>query len=207
MDVHERILAAMAWQKPDMVPLTIYDWMIPRGAAERQLREMGLGIITRLPAHRLEHREVQFDSTEYWQDGRHLIRRTIRTPVGEVFQVAQLEAAYGSTWILEHYIKHPEDYAVLEFVYRDAIYRDNYAAIRQAQQVLGGDGGEDLSLCHEVAESGGVAKGQDAHLPLLPGGQLRPTEAKAVGAGLDPAVLGYDRMGSELPSLLIVRDH
>jgi uroporphyrinogen-III decarboxylase len=140
MDIRERILAAMTWQEPDRVPFTIYDWMIPRGSAERELREMGLGIITRLPAHRVEHREVQYDSTEYWEGGRHLLRRTIRTPVGEVSQVSQLEAAYGSTWILEHFVKRPEDYATMEFVYRDGIYHDNYPAIRAAQQALGGDG-------------------------------------------------------------------
>jgi hypothetical protein len=140
MDVHERILAAMAWEEPDQVPLTIYDWMIPRGTAERGLREMGLGIITRLPAHRVEHREVQFDSREYWEGGRHMVRRTIRTPVGDLSQVSRLEAAYGSTWILEHYIKRPEDYAVMEFVYRDAVYHDNLHTIRAAQRDLGGDG-------------------------------------------------------------------
>ena len=67
MNARERILAAMAWQEPDQVPLTIYDWMIPRGSAERELREMGLCIITRLPAHRVEHREVQYHTQEYWQ--------------------------------------------------------------------------------------------------------------------------------------------
>lgn len=140
MDVRERILAAMTWQEPDRVPLTIYDWMIPRGAAERELREMGLGIITRLPAHRVEHHEVQFASLEYWEDSRRMLRRTIRTPVGKVSQVAQLDAAYGSTWILEHYIKRPEDYRVMEFVYRDVVYHDNYQAIRETQEALGGDG-------------------------------------------------------------------
>ena len=140
MDARERILAAMFWEEPDQVPLTIYDWMIPTGAAERELREMGLGIITRLPAHRVEHRQVQYASVEYWEEGRHLLRRTIHTPVGEVWQVSQLEAAYGSTWILEHFIKRPEDYATMEYVYRDGLYRDNYPAIRAAQQALGGDG-------------------------------------------------------------------
>ena len=140
MDVRERILAAMTWQEPDQIPLTIYDWMIPRGAAERELREMGLGIIQRLPAHREEHRRVHFDSTEYWDQGRHMVRRTICTPVGEVSQVAQLEAAYGSTWILEHYIKRPEDYGVMEFVYRNVIYHDNLRAIRESIKALGGDG-------------------------------------------------------------------
>jgi hypothetical protein len=35
MDNRERILAAMTWEEPDQVPLTIYDWMIPRGSASR----------------------------------------------------------------------------------------------------------------------------------------------------------------------------
>ena len=140
MDSRERILAAMSWQEPDRVPLTIYDWMIPRGADERELRRLGLCIITRLPAHCLEHREAQFASLEYWDGGRRMVRRTIQTPVGEVSQVAQLDTAYGSSWILEHYIKRPEDYRVMEFMYRDAIYRDNYRAIQEARDALGGDG-------------------------------------------------------------------
>ncbi len=140
MNNRERILAAMSWAEPDQVPLTIYDWMMPRGGAERALREMGWGLIVRLPAHRLEHQQVRFSSLEYWDAGRHMMRRTIQTPVGEVAQVAQLEAAYGSTWILEHYIKRPEDYRVMEFVYRDALYHNNYEAIRAAQRDLGDDG-------------------------------------------------------------------
>jgi len=140
MDNRERILAAMSWQEPDRVPLTIYDWMIPRGAEERQLRDLGLCIICRLPAHRLEHQQVHFSADEYWEHGRHMMRRTIHTPVGQVSQVSQLETAYGSSWIMEHYIKRPEDYHVMEFVYRDAVYYDNLAAIRQAQDMLGCDG-------------------------------------------------------------------
>jgi len=140
MNNRERILAAMSWEEPDQVPLTIYDWMLPRGSAERELREMGVGLIVRLPAHCQEYRQVRFGSREYWEQGRRMVRRTIETPVGEVAQIAQLDAAYGSTWILEHYIKRPEDYRVMEFMYRDAVYRDNYAAIRLAQQMLGDDG-------------------------------------------------------------------
>lgn len=140
MDARERILAAMSWEEPDRVPLTIYDWMIPRGADERALRAMGLGIITRLPAHRVEYRQVDFVTREYWEDGRHMQRRTIRTPAGEVHQVAQLDAAYGSTWIREHFVKEPQDYRVMATVYRDAVYHDNLEAITRTQRELGGDG-------------------------------------------------------------------
>ncbi|MFB3816596.1 MAG: uroporphyrinogen decarboxylase family protein [Candidatus Methylomirabilales bacterium] len=141
MNPRERILAAMAWEEPDQVPLTVYDWILPRGCAERLLREAGLGLIVRLPAHRVEHREVEIVTREYRDAGRALVRRTIRTPVGEVWQTLTPEPAYGtSNWIQEHFIKGPEDYPVMEFYFRDAVYRDNLDAIREAQRRLGGDG-------------------------------------------------------------------
>jgi uroporphyrinogen-III decarboxylase len=140
LDAKERLLTTLNWGEPDRVPLTVYDWMLPRGVAERLLRQAGVGLVMRLPVHRVAHRQVQFVSTEYWENGRRLVRRTIQTPVGEVYQTLDPEAAYDSTWILEHYIKGPEDYRVMEFMVRDAAYRDNYEAIREAQRRLGGDG-------------------------------------------------------------------
>ncbi|MDH7499224.1 MAG: uroporphyrinogen decarboxylase family protein [candidate division NC10 bacterium] len=141
MNIKERILAALNWEEPDRVPLTIYDWMLPRGMAERKLREAGVGLITRLPAHRVQHRQVEFITREYQEQGRRLIRRTLRTPVGEVWQTLEPESAYETShWIQEHFIKAPGDYAVMEFYIRDAIYQDNFATIREAQRRMGDDG-------------------------------------------------------------------
>ncbi len=64
MNIRERILSALNWEEPDRIPLTIYDWMIPRGETERMLRKAGVGLILRLPAHQVEHREVDFVSKE-----------------------------------------------------------------------------------------------------------------------------------------------
>ena len=145
MDIKERILTALNWSEPDRVPLTVYDWMLPRGMTERKLRESGVGLITRLPAHRLEHRQVEFFTREYQENGHRLIRRTIRTPVGEVWQTLVPESAYEtSNWIKEHFIKGPEDYGVMEFFFRDPIYHDNYSAMREAQRRMGSDG---IVLC------------------------------------------------------------
>ncbi|UCF92658.1 MAG: hypothetical protein JSW39_00435 [Desulfobacterales bacterium] len=141
MDIRERILTALHWGEPDRVPLTTYDWFLPRGTTERVLREAGVGLVMRLPAHRVEHRQVEIVTREYWEKGRKRLRKTIRTPVGEVWQTLEPETAYDSSlWILEHFIKEPADYRVLEFVYRDAVYHDNYAFIREAQRRIGGDG-------------------------------------------------------------------
>jgi hypothetical protein len=131
----------MTWGEPDRIPLTVYDWMLPRGAVERRLRDAGVGLIVRLPGHRVQHREVEILSREYQENGRKLIRRTIRTPVGEVWQVLEPDPAYEtSNWIHSHFIKGPDDYRVMEYYYRDMVFRDNVEAIREAQRRVGGDG-------------------------------------------------------------------
>jgi len=140
LDIRERILAAMTGGEPDRVPLTVYEFMMPRGYNERRLREQGVGLIVRMPGSRLSHRQVEFIHHEYWENGERRIRRTLRTPVGEVWQTLAPDAAYGSTWIIEHYIKRPQDYRVMEFFVRDAVYRDNLDDIREAQRRIGGDG-------------------------------------------------------------------
>ena len=141
MTIRERILAAMRWQEPDRVPLTVYDWMLPRGGTERRLREAGVGLIVRLPPHRVEHRRVEIVSREFREGGRRLIRRTLRTPVGEVSQLLEPDPAYETShWIHEHFIKTPDDYRVMESYVRDPIYRDNLTAIREAARRVGEDG-------------------------------------------------------------------
>jgi hypothetical protein len=131
----------MTWGEPDRIPLTVYDWMLPRGTTERRLRELGVGLIVRLPGHRVRHREVEVVSREYQENGRKLIRRTIRTPVGEVWQVLEPDPAYEtSNWIHTHFIKGPDDYRVMEYFYRDMMFRDNVEAIREAQRRVGDDG-------------------------------------------------------------------
>jgi len=141
MTTRERILTALSWGEPDRVPLTVYDWLLPRGMAERQLREAGVGLITRLPAHIVEHRQVEIVSREYFENGRKLVRRTIHTPVGEVWQTLEADPAYRtSDWIRDHFIKGPGDYPVVEFYMRDGVYRDNYAIISEARRRTGEDG-------------------------------------------------------------------
>jgi hypothetical protein len=141
VNVKERILTAMQWGEPDKVPLTVYEWMLPRGTTERLLREAGVGLIVRLPGHKVAHREVEIVSREYFEAGKKRIRRTIKTPAGESYQILEPDEAYGtSNWIHEHFIKGPDDYRVLEFYYRDMVFEDNFAAIREAQRRVGEDG-------------------------------------------------------------------
>lgn len=141
MDARERLLTALNWGEPDLVPLTCYDQLLPRGLAERLLRCAGLCLITRLPAHRVEYRNVEIITQEYWENAQKLIRKTIKTPVGSVWQTSVPDPAYGtSNWIQEHYVKGPDDYPVMEYALQDAVYHDNFEAITEAQRRLGSDG-------------------------------------------------------------------
>ncbi|MBW1699335.1 MAG: hypothetical protein JRH18_21195 [Deltaproteobacteria bacterium] len=141
MNIHDRILAALNWQEPDQIPLTTYNWFIPRGEKERLLRESGVGIVLRPAAHKVVHRQVEITTREFWKDGRKFVRKTLHTPVGEVYKTLEPESAYDtSSWIKEYYIKKPDDYKVMEFVYKDAIYQDNHDYIREAVRQIGADG-------------------------------------------------------------------
>ena len=141
MDTRERILTAITWGEPDRVPLTTFYRQLPQGENERLVRNLGVGLVLRPPAHLVEHREVEITSREYWQDGQKRIRRTIHTPIGEVWETLRPEGAYASSnWIVEHFIKEPDDYRVMEFYVNDAVYKHNYDYIREAQRRLGGDG-------------------------------------------------------------------
>ena len=128
--------------EPDRIPLTIYEMLFPRGMREREIRDLGVGLIHRPPAHIVEHREVEIESREYWDQGRMLIRRTIHTPVGDVWQTLEpdVNAYETSAWIKDHFIKRPDDYKAMEFYIRDAAYHHNYGHIRELQRRTGGDG-------------------------------------------------------------------
>ncbi|MHB1133551.1 MAG: uroporphyrinogen decarboxylase family protein [Chloroflexota bacterium] len=141
MDVRERILTALTWGEPDRVPLTTYARMLPQGAGERLARNLGVGLVYRPPAHVESHREAEVISREYWENGERRLRKTIKTPVGEIWQTLRAEGAYGtSTWIVEHFLKGPDDYKVMEFYINDAVYKDNYAEIGELRRRVAGDG-------------------------------------------------------------------
>jgi hypothetical protein len=141
MTIKERILTALTWGLPDRVPLTVYDWLLPRGEAERRLRESGVGLIVRLPPHRTAHHNVEIRTCEYYEQGQKRVRRTIHTPVGDAWETLTPDDAYGtSNWIQEYLVKTPADYRVLEYYFQDMVFRDNLAAIREAERRVGNDG-------------------------------------------------------------------
>jgi hypothetical protein len=133
-------MAALAGERTDFVPLTIYADLLPDGELGRRLRTEGLGLVSNCSPARAETPHVEYDSRQWEADGRTWSRHAIRTPAGEVEQVARREPGYGSWWVSEHYVRSPADYRALEFMIRDTRWLPDHDAWRAADEQMG-DGG------------------------------------------------------------------
>jgi hypothetical protein len=153
MTPRQRVLAVLRGEKPDKVPFTVYESMIPQCSVERRLREEGLCIVNR--RHNPIAREAPNcieESHRYTEKGRPRVRSITRTPVGEVSTLA--EPADFTTWTLEHLFKGPEDYAPLLYMIRDWQYRPAYDDYLTAERWMGEDvilrGGVGSSPLHRI---------------------------------------------------------
>jgi len=137
----ERVQIVLQGGIADRVPFTVYCLMFPRGEAERELRNAGVTIIERVPLFRVEHPHGEVITQEYYSSGEWFLRKELVTAVGSVHVTYRRESKYGTSWWqIDHYVKKPEDYTVLEFFLRDRTYVPNYEAYILAEQRYGEDG-------------------------------------------------------------------
>jgi len=140
MTIRQRVAAALRREPVDQIPFTTYPDVIPDSEESRQLRALGLGISKRVVPLTTVMPNVTVDHLEYEDRGARYLRTTARTPVGEVYATWRLRAAYGSSWYVDHYVKRPDDYRVVEFMIRDTIYAAEYDTFRQTVDAIGEDG-------------------------------------------------------------------
>ncbi|MEM2905198.1 MAG: hypothetical protein QW587_05620, partial [Candidatus Bathyarchaeia archaeon] len=139
MDVRERALAVLRGEKPDRLPWLAYSFLMPPvGSAERELRNMGLGLVLRLRVWREEMPNVSMQ--ERMVGG--LCERSYLTPVGKVSTRLRtgLRSFAGGAWTIEHLVKDVEDYEVVKFMFEDTVYTPDYGSFTEAERNLGGDG-------------------------------------------------------------------
>lgn len=153
MTIHDRMMAIYRGQLPDRIPVSIYAPYLPRGACERELRELGLGIIDWLPVvsflappwrtepgYISEVKGAGFRVSFSWENGQCVETRTYTTPVGEISRRATKEPTYGSDWITKFYVTTPADYRVVQYLVENTVFRKNESALRARMRDLGSDG-------------------------------------------------------------------
>jgi len=140
MTPRQRVRAALHDQPVDQVPFTIYHDMLPSGEQERRLRELGLGLCVRAGVMTSHMPNVDVETRTTVEDGRSVTYERVRTPVGEVTAKRSAGGGYGSSVRLEHAIKRPEDYRVVEYCVKHTVLEPAYDEFRRLVDEIGEDG-------------------------------------------------------------------
>lgn len=152
--IHDRMLAVYRGQMPDRIPVGIYDRYLTRGTVEREVRQLGAGIIAYMPVVSMlgppwhlypqylsEIRGADFHVRFFWDNGVMVKRHTYTTPVGTVWQdITEDRGGAGSEHIRRHYITRRDDYRVVKYLVENTVIRSNEEAIRDRMRDLDGDG-------------------------------------------------------------------
>jgi len=153
MTKREKMLAVYYNQKPDSIPISIYSRYLLRGSIEREVRNLGLGIIDYYPVVTLlappwhlnpgfisEVKGVDIQVKYLWDSGKMFERRIYDTPVGKVYQDISKYIGAGSEHISKYYINSIEDYKVMQYIVEHTIISRNESEIISRINELGEDG-------------------------------------------------------------------
>ena len=137
MTIRENLEHALRGETVDLVPFAIYGGFLdcPEGPLLREIEGMGLVNMAR-PYH------VQYGTSEVkaetLPDGGELT--TYHTPVGDLTQVQIIEPGYGSMWTMEHLVKRPEDWRVVQYLIEDTTYLPAPELFDDADEQMGEQG-------------------------------------------------------------------
>jgi len=141
MTPYSRIKNVLDGNEIDRVPFTVYWFMLPRGEAERKLRNSGTTIVERVPLYHIEYHNIELISREYFEDGKRLLSKEYHTPVGIVSSLFTKESRNDTSWWrTEYLIKKAKDYRVMEYIIDNMVYVPDFQAFSLAVKRYGEDG-------------------------------------------------------------------
>lgn len=133
MDIQERLEVFWSGDRPDQIPFTIYqnEWRhTADDPAWQELFQNGLGVTWHIPSVRWEADGVEYVNDSFQEDGKTVERRTVRTPVGEVYET------FIDGWRQKFFLETAEDYAVMTYVARQTEIFPAYDAFLSAEQAI-----------------------------------------------------------------------
>ncbi len=137
----ERLIAALKGDTPDRIPFSCYESIVPQGeAVRRELFGLGLVSLIRLHPFRFRYRNVEFVQEDKTENGEPVRIKSFTTPVGVIWQKNLFDPGYHSEWPVKHYVTAPEDYDILEYVFRDEAYEPDPQGFLAADRQYGPNG-------------------------------------------------------------------
>lgn len=113
LSIRERVELFWAGEQPDRIPYTIYqnEWRhTASDPAWQAMYAQGLGVTWHLPSVREVHEGVEFLRETSDEGGKQFERRSLRTPVGEIYET------FLDDWQQKFYLETPQDYAVMTWI-------------------------------------------------------------------------------------------
>ena len=137
MTIRENLERTLRGETVDQLPFALYGGFFsgPAGPALREIE--GLGSISMARTWTVEYASVEI-RTEPLADGAELT--TYHTPLGDLTQVRAPEPGYGSMWTMEHLVKRPEDWRVVQYLIEDTRYVATPEAFDDADEQMGEQG-------------------------------------------------------------------
>ena len=137
----ERLIAALKGEAPERIPFSCYKSIVPQSeVVRRELFELGMVSLKRLHPFKFRYRNVEFTQEDTTEHGEAVRIKTFRTPVGVIWQKNVFDPGYHSEWPVKHYVTEPEDYDILEYVFRDEWYESDLEGLLAADRQYGPNG-------------------------------------------------------------------
>jgi hypothetical protein len=133
MNIHERLQAFWAGERPDVIPYTIYWWEWRNCASDPAwgpMFEAGLGVTKHIEPVTEVAPDVQEIRASYDEYGEPIDRVTWRTPVGEVC------ATWAHGWNRKFWLETREDYRVMTWIVEHTALEPAYDAFEAEQAAL-----------------------------------------------------------------------
>ena len=137
MTIRERLEAFWRGDRPDRIPFTIYQNEWRHTATDPgwyPLYEQGLGVTWNLPTFSESFANVECREEQYRENGRQILRRTLTTPVGEIFET------YIDGWHDKYYLETAQDYAVMTYIARHTELQTAYEQFAEMDERIGSHG-------------------------------------------------------------------
>jgi hypothetical protein len=115
MTIRERLETFWSGERPDQIPYTIYqnEWRHTQNdPAWQDLYKKGLGVTWHCPSIQIQTKNVEVDEQTYTENGKTIHRKTLRTPVGEIYETHQ------DGWHNKYFLETAEDYRVMTYIVR-----------------------------------------------------------------------------------------
>lgn len=147
--IRENVMAVLHREPPERIPWLIYDIpypMLPRGSWERELRNMGLGIIGLMgfypcgDIYVAEMPNVEIEQRISMRGKRKIVTTIYHTPIGSVTKKEDWSVSPPNPWVIEYPFKSPSDYDIIRFIIEDTEYTPNYEAFLWIDKHVGDDG-------------------------------------------------------------------